>query len=247
MWSAQQFFAMTSFHKTLRLSIHFSSLEANFSFSSATTGTRRSSLKNHIRAIGRWSGEVPCQAGMRRYKPRKPHLTRDSRTWKSFPTTLFMPGRHVLSCLCSSQSRSCLSIPRLSKRCGTLTSGEETWGGAGAAPARQPCRQHRALYDSVSVVTPCFNEEMNVPALVDALVQMYGDYLHEIIIVNDNSTDPDGRSRAGNCNQRAASEGCGAQASRWRGKGVPRRLCGCHRALYPHYGQRFLADRPRTS
>jgi glycosyltransferase involved in cell wall biosynthesis len=30
---------------------------------------------------------------------------------------------------------------------------------------------------------------MNIPPLVDALLQMYGDYIHEIIVVNDNSTD----------------------------------------------------------
>jgi len=42
------------------------------------------------------------------------------------------------------------------------------------------------------VVTPCYNEEMNIAPLVDALVQMYNDYIHEIIIVNDNSTDRTG-------------------------------------------------------
>jgi glycosyltransferase involved in cell wall biosynthesis len=30
---------------------------------------------------------------------------------------------------------------------------------------------------------------MNVAPLMDALIRMYGDYIHEIIIVNDNSTD----------------------------------------------------------
>lgn len=48
---------------------------------------------------------------------------------------------------------------------------------------------HPQLFDSVSVVVPCHNEQMNVPKLVEALVQTYDNYLHEIIIVNDNSTD----------------------------------------------------------
>src|SRR5438128_2512657 len=30
---------------------------------------------------------------------------------------------------------------------------------------------------------------MNIPQLVETLIQMYGPYIHEIIIVNDNSTD----------------------------------------------------------
>ncbi len=48
---------------------------------------------------------------------------------------------------------------------------------------------HHQLHGSTSVVIPCHNEQMNIPALVEAMTQTYGDYLHEIIIVNDNSTD----------------------------------------------------------
>lgn len=49
--------------------------------------------------------------------------------------------------------------------------------------------EHSNLFDSTSVVVPCHNEAMNIPALVSALIKSYGDYLREIIIVNDNSTD----------------------------------------------------------
>lgn len=48
---------------------------------------------------------------------------------------------------------------------------------------------HRQLFGTVSVVVPCHNEEANIERLVKTLVGMYGDYLHEIIIVEDNSTD----------------------------------------------------------
>jgi dolichol-phosphate mannosyltransferase len=48
---------------------------------------------------------------------------------------------------------------------------------------------HRSLYHAVSVVIPCHNEEMNVRPLVERLLGHYGDYIHEIIAVNDNSTD----------------------------------------------------------
>jgi len=36
---------------------------------------------------------------------------------------------------------------------------------------------------------PSHNEEMNILPLVETLLQLYGDYIHEIIFVNDNSTD----------------------------------------------------------
>jgi dolichol-phosphate mannosyltransferase len=48
---------------------------------------------------------------------------------------------------------------------------------------------HRKLFDTVSVVVPCHNEEANISRLVKTLLGMYGPYLHEIVIVDDNSTD----------------------------------------------------------
>lgn len=49
--------------------------------------------------------------------------------------------------------------------------------------------EHRELHGAVSVVIPCHNEEMNVEPLVHGLREMYGAYLHEIILVDDNSRD----------------------------------------------------------
>jgi dolichol-phosphate mannosyltransferase len=48
---------------------------------------------------------------------------------------------------------------------------------------------HAELKRSLSVVVPCYNEEMNVPSLVDGLRRFYNDYLNEIILVDDNSKD----------------------------------------------------------
>jgi dolichol-phosphate mannosyltransferase len=48
---------------------------------------------------------------------------------------------------------------------------------------------HRQLFGAVSAVVPCQNEEANIKRLVATLLGMYGDYLHEIVIVDDNSTD----------------------------------------------------------
>jgi dolichol-phosphate mannosyltransferase len=48
---------------------------------------------------------------------------------------------------------------------------------------------HDILRHAVSFVIPCHNEAMNIPTLIDGLRSHYGDYVHEIVLVNDNSTD----------------------------------------------------------
>lgn len=48
---------------------------------------------------------------------------------------------------------------------------------------------HESLRRAVSVVIPCRNEEMNVRPLVERLLELYGDYIYDIIAVNDGSTD----------------------------------------------------------
>jgi SAM-dependent methyltransferase len=48
---------------------------------------------------------------------------------------------------------------------------------------------HAALRGRVSVVIPCHNEAMNVGPLIERMVELYGDYLHEIVPVDDNSVD----------------------------------------------------------
>ena len=48
---------------------------------------------------------------------------------------------------------------------------------------------HEALRGAVSVVIPCRNEEMNIRPLVERMLGYYGEYVHEIIAVNDGSTD----------------------------------------------------------
>ncbi len=49
--------------------------------------------------------------------------------------------------------------------------------------------EHPHLHGAVSVVVPCHNEEMNVRALVEGLLQHYDEYIHELVLVDDNSTD----------------------------------------------------------
>jgi dolichol-phosphate mannosyltransferase len=58
-------------------------------------------------------------------------------------------------------------------------------------PATSLCG-HEVLRHAVSFVFPCHNEEMNIPALVNGLREHYSDYVHEIVLVDDNSRDGTG-------------------------------------------------------
>ena len=48
---------------------------------------------------------------------------------------------------------------------------------------------HAELHGSTSVVIPCHDEESTVGQLVTGLLDAYGDYIHEIVVVDDSSTD----------------------------------------------------------
>jgi dolichol-phosphate mannosyltransferase len=48
---------------------------------------------------------------------------------------------------------------------------------------------HEALRGAVSVVIPCHNEEMNVGPLIERILDLYGEYVYEVIPVDDSSTD----------------------------------------------------------
>ena len=54
---------------------------------------------------------------------------------------------------------------------------------------KRPLFQHEQLRGAVSVVIPCHNEEMNIEPLIAGLKGFYGDYIHQIIPVDDNSSD----------------------------------------------------------
>lgn len=45
------------------------------------------------------------------------------------------------------------------------------------------------LQRAISVVLPAHNESLNLPRFVERLISLYGPYIHEIVVVNDNSVD----------------------------------------------------------
>ncbi len=52
-----------------------------------------------------------------------------------------------------------------------------------------PLTNHPEFKSAVSVVIPCYNEEMNVRPLVERLKAHYDDYICQFVLVNDNSKD----------------------------------------------------------
>jgi SAM-dependent methyltransferase len=147
-------------------------------------------LKNFIRPFGRWCGDARCQVGMRKYELMKRASHQGFTNIEIIPYDI-IHARLPRTLLPLVQSTSFIfeHMPIVRDICGTLyiwlTKPGEEW-------IRRPrinLASHPQLAGSTSVVIPCHNEEMNIPPLVEALLQMYGDYLHEIIIVNDNSTD----------------------------------------------------------
>ena len=147
-------------------------------------------LKNFIRPVGRWSGDARCQVGMRKYKLMKIASHQGFTNVEVIPYDIIHPlTPRSLVPLVQSMAFVLEHTPVVRELCGTLYIWLVKPGSEEARRPRVNFATHRALFGSTSVVVPCHNEEMNIPRLVDTLVRMYGDYIHEIIVVNDNSTD----------------------------------------------------------
>jgi dolichol-phosphate mannosyltransferase len=88
-----------------------------------------------------------------------------------------------------------------------------------------------ALNGTVSVVVPAHNEAPNIADLVRRLLRSYGPYIHEIIIVNDNSRDGTGEV----VGRLAASEPRVRVINRSKPKGVGLALKDGYRAATGRY------------
>jgi SAM-dependent methyltransferase len=147
-------------------------------------------LKNLIRPFGRWCGDARCHVGMRKYELMKMASHQGFTNIEIIPYDI-IHARLPRALIAPAQSASFIleHTPAVRDLCGTLYIWLTKPGEERARRPRANLAVHRHLAGSTSVVVPCRNEEMNITPLVEALIQTYGDYLHEIIIVNDNSTD----------------------------------------------------------
>lgn len=145
-------------------------------------------LKNTIRPLGRWTGEAKCQIGMRKY-----HLMKEA-SQQGFTHIEIIPYDIMHAAIPKRLIPAVQSIafllehaPIIRELCGTLY----IWLAKPETSRRKNINlaRHKELFGSTSFVIPCHNEEMNIPRLISSLVETYDQYIHEIVIVNDNSRD----------------------------------------------------------
>jgi dolichol-phosphate mannosyltransferase len=146
-------------------------------------------VKNAVPAVGRWTGQPDCQIALRKYKLMKAVSQQGFTQIDITPFDIVHP-RIPRALIHAFQSLSYVveHAPVIKEFCGTLY----IWAKKPGGPERRSgvdLAFHPELFGSTSVVIPCHNEEMNIPRLVQGLIGFYGRYIHEIIIVDDNSTD----------------------------------------------------------
>jgi dolichol-phosphate mannosyltransferase len=146
-------------------------------------------VKTMVPQIGRWAGHAPCQVAMRKYKLMKAASHQGFTELEILPFDIVHP-RLPSRLIGSTQFLAYIveHMPLIKETCGTLY----IWGRKPGGPENRRAvdlTEHSDLFDSTSIVVPCHNEEMNVPRLVRGLLETYSRYIHEIIIVNDNSSD----------------------------------------------------------
>jgi SAM-dependent methyltransferase len=147
-------------------------------------------VKNLLPTVGRWSGQASCQVAMRKYRLLRAASHEGFTHVDVIPFDIVHPRTprflvHTLQSLAFILEHA----PGIRELCGT----HYVWARKPGDPAeRRPAVSlagHRELFGAVSVVVPCHNEEMNIAPLVRNLILRYGEYIHEIVIVNDNSKD----------------------------------------------------------
>lgn len=146
-------------------------------------------VKSVFPAIGRWCGNAPCQIGIRKT------AFRNSASQKGFQDVEVIPYDIIHPLLPKRALGAVQSVafifehaPVLRDLCGTFY----LWGRKPGGPQVRRAvnlAKHDQFYKAVSFVVPCHNEETTIGPLVTALTNYFRDYIHEIVIVNDNSRD----------------------------------------------------------
>ena len=146
--------------------------------------------KAHNRRLADWTGNAPHQIALR-----SAELAYSLRR-EGFEETHIVPydilhPRTPKRLIPSVQSTAFVleHLPGVRRMCGTLFITARKPGRTSLERPRVDLARHEVLRDAISVVVPCHNEAMNVGRLVHALTRSYDSYIHEIVLVNDNSAD----------------------------------------------------------
>jgi dolichol-phosphate mannosyltransferase len=146
--------------------------------------------KSTVRVIGKWTGNADCQLGLRKYELLRVASHQGFTHVDVIPYDIVHPltPRFLINSV-RGLAFFLEHTPFIREICGTLYIWAKKPGDEEARRPQVALDRYESLFGSTSVVVPCHNEEMNIRPLVQTLLQMYGRYIHEIILVNDNSTD----------------------------------------------------------
>ena len=147
-------------------------------------------VKSKAPSIGVWAGNARCQVGMRKYQLLRMASHQGFTDVDIIPFDIIHP-RTPRRLLHVTQSLGFIleHAPVVRELCGTLYIWARKPGGPKQRRPMVDLAEHEELFGAVSFVVPCHNEEMNIPSLVKTLREAYDPYIHEIVLVNDNSRD----------------------------------------------------------
>ena len=147
-------------------------------------------VKSVLPALGRWAGNASCQVALRKYRLLRIASQQGFVDIDIIPYDMIHPlTPRVLVRSLQSLAFILEHTPLIKELCGTLYIWARKPGEAQSRRSNVCLAEHKQLEGAVSIVVPCHNEEMNIRPLVNTLMQFYGPYIHEIIIVNDNRRD----------------------------------------------------------
>lgn len=146
--------------------------------------------KNVVPGLGRLAGQARCEIGMRRFRLLQDTSRAGFAQIEVIPYDIVHP-RFPRRLVPAVQSAAYFfeHTPGVRELCGTLYLWARKPGDPRARRPQVDLAVHAGLRDAVSVVVPCHDEAATIETLVTALRGAYDAYLHEIVIVDDCSTD----------------------------------------------------------
>jgi SAM-dependent methyltransferase len=146
--------------------------------------------KNVVPGLGRWAGQAQCERGMRRFQLLQEASRAGFAQIEVIPYDIVHP-RLPRRLIGAAQALAYLfeHTPGVKELCGTLYLWAKKPGDAKARRPKPDLALSEELRDSTSVVIPCRDEVQTIERLVRSLLDAYGAYIHEVIVVDDNSTD----------------------------------------------------------
>ena len=146
--------------------------------------------KARSRTLARWSRNADCQIALRKSELVESAKRQGLEDIIVVPYDILHPKtpRQLITTV-QSTAFVLEQLPGIKELCGTLFFSASKPGRTYLERHRADLTRHDVLRDAVSIVVPCHNEAMNLPRLVHALTASYDNYIHEIVLVNDNSVD----------------------------------------------------------